>query len=447
MKKFLLSLAALMASAIAMNAATTATAKDTYNYQTYTSGDKQFKLENVWVYGRNWDNFEANKPGGFNMCRAMGAQNGIMYFPDRQNMQIVRVDGKTGAYLTPVKLASNVFTEVVKDEAGNESTIKTNAVLLNNDLKFDNAGHMLLGVCSTPDFPTYQVWNVDPNTGEGYLVLQDRLIDHLHDGVFADTAHLAGGRFDYFGVYGDVTADAIIMSSEQFTMNVYKWTIRGGQVVSVEDINCKVAEDLPYYISGVVATGIGPQVFPVDEEYFYVDGFNTFPTLFDMDGELVGDLQMNENGNKVVMDGDTLTLETAHNGLQEFQLGGEYFLLMAAKGTGTPYSSSFVLYKFADAGKEMDFMEPVWWFPHDGLGGGSNEVRTAMPCVEVVDNVANIYLYSQESGFAHYTLTCEGGTALENVEENVQVSKMVRNNQLLIQKNGQIYNALGQQMR
>ena len=123
-------------------------------------------------------------------------------------------------------------------------------------------------------------------------------------------------------------------------------------------------------------------------------------------------------------------------------------------GTHTPSTppQAFALYKFADEGRAFEGLEPLWYFPADGLGGASNGVRTAVPTVEVDGNKATIYLYAQNNGYAVYEFIVDENyvgpnTGVENVEVELGARKMIENGQVIILKNGVKYNVLGAEVK
>jgi hypothetical protein len=146
-------------------------------------------------------------------------------------------------------------------------------------------------------------------------------------------------------------------------------------------------------------------------------------------------------------------MNQGHNGLIEFQVGEEYFLLMAATNTAGSPTSAFALYKFADADRAFSGMVPLWYFPHNGLGSTTNGCRTAVPSVDVVSETeATLYIYANNNGYAAYTLTIdpsiEDNTAVEDIEAvKVGAEKVIENGQIFILKNGVKYNALGAQVK
>lgn len=378
--------------------------KDPYAYP--DKGNYQF--ENKWLFSNVLDNFAANKLGTTDYVRGMVAKDGIMYFVDREHKRLVVVDGATGEQLDPITLADNIFT--YEQYAGTDSaTVATAGTLPFNDIKIDGAGNVLLGNCITSNLGRFQIWKIDLEDGSGTLVI-DTVLAEIPDYAEANI------RFDAFGVYGDVDNDAIIMAANANAMDAYKWTITGGKVTEVSLI--EFITDGDETLSALVNPGTAPQIFPVDENYFYLDGNATLPVLFDMEGskaDALHDYPSLLNVNMVIgTDTAKCTLNQGHNGLCEFQVGGDYFLVMAATNTVGSPTSAFALFKYKDASKAMADMEPMWFFPEAGMGGSTNAYRTAVPSVEVDGNVATIYVYAGENGYGVYTMTVQQTALDEN---------------------------------
>ena len=413
-----------------------------------------YSLENNWVISNIEDNYAANKPGGTDYVRGMVAKDGIMYFINRETASIVRVDGMTGDMLDPIVLKGDHLFETpsVNEETGD--TVWSVAVQYPyNDIKIDNAGNFLIGACLTSSKQPFFIYLVDIETGECTKILEDHMLDNPGLGEVEF-------RFDAFGVAGDVTKNGVIMAADalQGSWNVYRWLITDGVAGEGEQINIKLdpAVDQSLYIN---AAGFytAPQIFPQDEEgsLFYVDGFNTLPMLFYGDpdqGAMLLDDFINVPTGKVVTnnEGETTTMNEGHNGLVEFQVGEDYFLLMAATNTAGSPTSAFALFKFADEERAFEGMEPLWYFPHNGLGSATNGCRTAVPSVDVIDdNTAVLYIYANNNGYASYTLkTNATPAAVEDVEAvQVEAKKTIKNGQLFIEKNGVKYNALGAEVK
>ncbi len=437
MKKFTIFALLLMGFSLAA----VAQSVDTYAYPARTAGNLTYNLTNKWIYSNVLDNFNANKPNSTTgTVRGMVAKNGIMYFPDRENRQLVRVDALTGTKLTPIPFADNIFTYTHKDINGNDSIGATPALLLFNDLRKDAAGNLLVGA-SVLNANVFQIWKVDENTGEGSLVLEEKLWDNPKVGEM-------NYRLDHFGVYGDVDNHAIIMAADANSMKVFKWTINNGAVDGLAQLISLYVDpsDNSYLMQdGVMITnpGSAPHVLPLDDNYFYLDGFATYPTLFNMDGTLADDFKMCEVGIQVANnEGDTCQLLAGHNGICEFYMGSERFLLMAATNTvGTP-NSAFALYKFANGARTFADMEPLWYFPNAGLGSTSNGYRAAPVAVEVNEETkeATVYIYTCENGYGVYTLSCSEDSTPVLPPSQEQDSILAR---ISYELNGGVTNAWG----
>ncbi|HOL00420.1 MAG TPA: hypothetical protein PK860_02615, partial [Paludibacteraceae bacterium] len=356
-----------------------------------------YTLTNKWLYSVTLGNYvaAADKIGTSGFVRGMAVKDGKMLFIDREKKQITVVNGETGLTEAPIVLASNIFTYMGRNKADTADSVWVAGTLPYNDIKVDNAGNVLLGNCITSSAGRFQVWKVNLTDGSGTLVVDQPDLATL----FPD----ATIRFDAFGVYGDVNNDAIIMAQNQLAMETYKWTITDGvagdpEVIYIDNVTAGT------YLTGMGNPGTAPQVFPVDENYYYLDGWATYPTLIDMDGNIIDGFFNNPSAlvDNITSPGESWSMNQGHNGIAEFQVGDEYFVVMAATNTaGTP-PSTFRLFKFADAGKAFTGIQCLWTFPQEGMGATSNPYRTAVPSVEVEGNTAKIYAYTGENGYGVY---------------------------------------------
>ena len=428
--------------------------KEQYTYPERQWG--RYTLENNWVISNIEDNYAANKPGSTDYVRGMAAKDGIMYFINRETESIVRVDGATGEMLEPIKLTGeHLFQKVTgTDSVSGEQTWGAATTLPFNDIKFDWAGNCLIGACVSAAASTqpFMIYLVDLTTGACTELINDDLRDNPGLGEVQF-------RFDAFGVAGDVTKNGVIMAADALDgLKVYRWLIADGVAGEGEQISIKMdpAVDQSLYVN-IAGFGTAPQIFPQDEEgsLFYVDGFNHLPMLFygtpDEGAALVDDFINVPAGTKVTNTPDeVLSMNTGHNGLIEFQVGEDYFLLITASNTAANPPSTFALYKFADEDRLFEGMEPLWFFPHNGMGTATNGCRTAVPSVDVIsDTQAVLYVYTNNNGYATYTLTIDPTvTGVENVEAvETGARKVIENGQVFILKNGVKFNVLGSEVK
>ena len=389
--------------------------KDQYEYPARYDG--KYTLTNNWVISNIEGNFADNMPGSEGYVRGMAAKDGKMYFINRETQSIVVVDGETGEMLASIKITGEHLFEKENEDGTWSSTV----TFPFNDIKFDQEGHCLVGALITSPNEHFMIYVVDIETGEADLLFSERLADNPD---YADISC----RFDAFGVAGDITTDGVIMAADATYGNwlVYRWLIVDGVVQEGEQIDCSIDIDsdntLFWAQSGFYTAS---HIFPLDEkgERFYVDGYNTLPMLFDEDGRLIEDFINCPYGTSVNnAEGEILNMNTGHNGLVEFQVGNEYFLLMAAGYTSSSVPSSFALYKFADADRAFSGMEPLWYLPANGMGSAGNGCSTAPVAVEVVGNKAYLYLYVNNNGYARYEFTVEGAESAEN-DYTIRVKK------------------------
>lgn len=416
--------------------------KDPYAYPAY-GDNNEYTLTNKWIFSNIQDNFASNMPAPADNARGMVAKDGKMYFINRQNGSFTVVDGATGKKLEPIKITGENLFQTLDTT---DQTYKDCATLKFNDVKLDQAGNFLIGGCVSGG-NRFQIYKVDITTGEATAVVDDRLYDYPD---FELEGQATAWRFDAFNVYGDVNNKAIIMAADANSFYAYYWEIKNGVAGEAQRINCTPeGTDISLIVKDgaptVSAFGTAPQIFPVDFDYFYVDGWNTLPMLFDMDGTLVQDFATVPTGVKVPMANDTCTMNVGHNGLCEFQVGDEYYLVLAATNTVGSPTSAFALYKFADENKEFSEMIPMWFFPVQGMGAATNGCRTAVPSVEVNGDKATIYVYTNNNGYGVYEMTGIA-TGVENVNSDsvaIKAEKRIENGNLYIIRNGVRYSAQG----
>lgn len=389
-------------------------------------GDGKYSLTSKWLVSSKMDNIGANPIGTPQYVRGMAAKDGKMYFVDREHKQLTVVDGATGKRLAPIVLASNIFMHTTKDIHGNDSSYVAGTLPF-NDIKLDNAGNILLGNCITSNAQPFQVWKIDLATGQGTLVIDEILKTN------PDFAEL-NIRFDAFGVYGDINGNAIIMASNANAMEAYKWEIKGG--VAGKATMIEIATDVEgTYLTGLANPGTAPQIFPLDEFFFYLDGNATLPTLIDMSGNIIDGFYKNVPAlsDLTTSPGNDWKINQGHNGLIEFELGGEYFFLIAGTNTAGVPPSTFRLYKWKDANKLFSDMVPMWTFPAAGMGAVSNAYRTAIPSVEVNEatKTAKLYVYTGENGYGMYEFSA-GTTGIRDTYNNDAVSVTVNGKSLLL---------------
>jgi len=393
MKKQVLFGIALLCSAFLCNVRAAEPAVDPDPYA--PRGDGRYTFENKWLYSANRGNYNtgADLIGTKDFVRGMTVKDGKMLFIDREKKQITVVDGETGLKEAPIALANNIFTYEENGE------IKQAGTLPFNDIHVDNAGNVLLGNCITSPAGRFQIWKVDLTDGSGELIIDQ--------GNLADFDLPSNLRFDAFGVWGDVNNNAIIMAQDNNNWQSYKWTITNG-VASDEpeiiDIWCPNPQD--YLFAGNLPN-FATRIYPVSEDFYYIDGHYTYPTLISMDGDIIDGFFNNPSAliDDITSPGNSWQMNHGHNGIAEFEVGDEYFVVMAATNTeGTP-RSTFRLFKFADVGKAFTGLQCLWTFPQEGMGGAVNSYRTAVPEVEVEGNTAKIYVYVGENGYGRYDLT------------------------------------------
>ena len=193
MKKQLLLGAALLLSVLTGSElmAQAAVSVDPFVY-TPRGANQEMTLTSKWLYSNVLQNYNTGTdllaPAG--MVRGATAKDGVMLFIDRNGKRIIRVNGETGARLTPLALASNLFTYMGRNRANTADSVWTAGLWGYQDIKKDNAGNILVGNIITSNTGRFQVWKVNMNDGTGTLVVDQPDLATLFPGAEIGRAHV-----------------------------------------------------------------------------------------------------------------------------------------------------------------------------------------------------------------------------------------------------------------
>jgi hypothetical protein len=188
-------------------------------------------------------------------------------------------------------------------------------------------------------------------------------------------------------------------------MEVYKWTISGG-IVSVPSVIRLDNTTIGTYFTGIESLGGNAHIYPISADNFYVDGGGTYPTLVNSSGAVLDGFYRQSSALKdsVTAPGQSWYMNTGNNGMAQFTMGGNHFLVTSATNTTGIPASAFRLFKFSDNTKSFVNLDCMWTFPQAGMGVTANGYRTAIPMVTVSGYTAKIYVYCGENGFGMYEL-------------------------------------------
>ncbi|WP_321436089.1 T9SS type A sorting domain-containing protein [uncultured Bacteroides sp.] len=423
MKKLLLGAVTLMLGAASMNAQSV---KDPAVY-TAVNG---YGLKNLWIQSEKTNsNTELLTRLGAN-ARGMAVLNGEVLFCKRlgdPNVSSIDVyDGATGAFKRNVQLAANVFLQ-------NDGTA---VGIPCNDIQVDAAGHVLVCNLETNAAKeSFQVWSINMADGSGTKVL---------DCLLPDVVTANGLRFDAFGVYGDVTGDGYLMAAaagdEAGVGNqVLRWDIKGGVVDGSNPTFITISS---YYPAAAITNGTAPRVCPVDNDLFYLDGFNSAATLYGMDGVMVDSFTAAP---------DCTPYNVGNNGVDEFTINGKNFVAYVYSNTVGVPPQAWNLCELG-AGQSFTGMQKYFQFPEAGMGAASNAVRTALPRIEVnaAKTVATIYVYAKGAGVAAYQfgLASDIGTGIKETTADAALKVVATANGIELSEaaNVEVFNFAGQKV-
>lgn len=431
MKKLLLVVAAFMLAANSF-----ALVKDTAVY----ASTSLYTFENLWIQSRfsPFSNFPADgyglstgaargmagKDGKILICRREAAGTLFEKFMNKSNILVY--DGLTGDLLKTIPVPDSLFHQ--KDAIGDTLRV---IGYPSNDIQVDNAGNIVL-MSMTTNLATspFVVAALKVDLVAGTVTQAKRIFNKAY-------VDLAGVRFDAFNVFGDMFGNGYFMAAVAGTTAgigdmVIRWNVVNG-ITNETFVPIQIKKYVPSKTAKFNDTA--PRVKPISETLFYLDGFQSYATLYDMDGNLVDSIAAKNYPGSPGL-----------NGVDEFVIGNHNFIVYSNTNTATlPYITWAV--GELGAGMSLVNMEKLYVFPKGGMGSTSNPVRTAVTYIDVVGNSAYIYVYGFANGLAAYKLTLNP-TALNNSEMS-SVTISLNENQIRISEEvllAEIYTVNGQKI-
>ncbi len=296
---------------------------------------------------------------------------------------IYRLDAKTGAELPAL--------DVTLDGK------PYGAFLGVNSIGRDNFGHVWVMPFSEKkaEVPVYTL-NVE--TGELTLVSTLSKGDKI-------------ARTDYYDVIGDITrekAECNIMSAAVNAATIYRWHADQG----AEEFEGGFEGDLSleittFFPEKTTQWGYGPVVkmcydpaseTPYAGELFYIDGFESTPSLYDVTGSLIDSFEEVDKA---------LYPESGTNGVAEFTLDERNFMVYSiAQYSGTGHGCQANIVELGE-GMSLGGMTKYWQIPADSLGQTS-DAGNRVHCFNVEYNdtkdVVTLFDFKCFNGMAVYQI-------------------------------------------
>lgn len=338
---------------------------------------------------------------------------------------LVVLDAATGKFIKEIPLTIN----------GQPST----GLIQANCLNTDDFGHLWItpyvapmylideatGEVKTKPLPLYQV---NPETGEMTLINSFVL-----DDIDGPSVSVGNSRVDFCAVTGDITrekARCAFMAVVNDVAAVCAWHSEQGS----DEWDIDISEDAEYcvilaeqtYPADQTAWNYSPMAsFVKDDEFsgknFYIDGHTTQPVLYEKSGEMTENLASHTPAKEATPEEDPwvgFMPESQPNGVLQFALGNDNFLIYALTVGGTSWTNvgQFAILKL-DANGCLADATPLWTAPEGTLGqanskGDGRFYHSISVSPEMKDangkKAVEIFVYKECAGAACYLLAEEG---------------------------------------
>lgn len=332
-----------------------------------------FKFQNLWVRSTGLGNFTQQSDGALNRGFAV-REDGVFISGRSANsssadLYLAQYDPITGEHIRDIKLNGGQCgyypcNDVTKDSHGN--------LIITN---------LSLNIATTP----LCIYKVNTDNGNVWC--------------HAELTYSGTGRVDHAAVVGDVTGDFLVFAALAGTKTVVRWTVSaGGNVKATE--TCTLGDFYPSTSSNL---GTAPNITPIDNDRFYVNGASTAmtPYTFKAGQTVRADDSFANLADEEDQPGST------HNGGSILEHRGLYLMVSPRHGHDGPQGYQWDIFT---TNSTYDYSEAhrLYRIPTNGLGTVNNKTFQAQTDY-YIDNsqespAAYIYTYAPGNGIAGYKL-------------------------------------------
>jgi len=402
-----------------------------YEYDLKSSGSNYYTFTNLWIRNSEksnidwWNSTTSTNYRGF--CTRHD-QNG-----DQEGKDIIwiaRHDGSTAGYLEKYDAANGEYLGTLTLTGDYlKSTYPC------NDVFVDAGGNLcIMNLKNTSN--NLEISTIDFSTidNEAQTV---KVTPHI-------TLSLSNVRIDHARVVGDISSgEAYIFGTDNAT-NVYRWELSDGALVGSYKSNT-ITSFYPSKVSGTTIKSLGTatRIYPIDKEYFCVDGAGTAFTLY----------KFNESGtnatlsNSFVSHADIAPTGNSGNGGTFFNHDGVPFIVYNSSSfSSNNPTADAINYKFNLARvselTSWGAISKYWTIPNDDIGKVANAGKDfgmladysqydAVTGTAKSSNIqtyssgydrTNVYIYVPGNGMAAYSLTRHIYTGAEGINaQNIKI--------------------------
>ena len=234
------------------------------------------------------------------------------------------------------------------------------------------------------------------------------------------------GKFEHCKIYGDITGEAYVFAAEMNGTHVYRWHFING----VEQSSASMTIS-SFYPTSASSFGSAPRIYPINEEYFYVDSDGTDFTLYKWG-------QSTPYGSFAQASAAAPKSSYGSGGTFFTHNGNPYIAYASSDYSSGGYKVNIA--KLSDAASDHIYSysgaSTLWTVPNASLGTVNTGDDRSM-AVDYLQHTygsaqnTTLYLYSESNGMAAYTLSNHIVTGDEEISiEDNDVSFIQRGNNL-----------------